>query len=72
MIKVKNGKCKIDGKGIEILAEFCGIVNSLKAAGVPNRLIDRCVELGKLDPEELMKRGSDIREAIEKDLADAL
>lgn len=72
MIKAKKGKCKIEGKGIEILAEFCGIVNGLKAAGVPERWIDRCVELGKLGPEELAKKGNDIWEAIEKDFADAL
>ncbi len=60
MIKAKNGKCKIEGNGMKILAEFCGIVNGLVTAGVPERIIDKCVELGKLSPEELEERGNNL------------
>lgn len=72
MIKAKKGSCKIEGKGIEIMAEFCGIVNSLKAAGVTDRIIDKCVALGKLSPDELEKKGDAVWQEILTGEKDAL
>lgn len=72
MIKAKKGKCKIEGRGIEIMAEFCGIVNSLKAAGVTDRIIDKCVAIGKLSPDELKEKGDAVWEEVDKAFNNAL
>ncbi len=65
MIKAKNGKIEIKGRGLDILADFCGIVESLKETGIPENVIDECFRLGKIGGEELGKR---LSETIRKNL----
>ena len=67
MIKVTEGTTKLEGTKVQLMSEFCCLVNHLVTkhddADEPiltREELDHCIELATLSEDELNKRSADV------------
>ena len=80
MLKVKNGKAKIEGRPMDIAVELTSlikcIVESYEEAGMKredaDKFIRRAMELGLKSEKELREEANEVMKKVLSDLADKI